>query len=367
MNTRKTFVHCGAVIAAVLSTVVIEGCAIPPEDPLHIEASIEELGKELEARQAAALAEAIAALARAISVTAVTAKEEPGKFQKYTTARLIGVERVKEKAIYGVDNRLDLFRVTDADIKNDADSVVALFRKGDVHDNRDGTSTLLVTNYGVEYKLCPVEPFRSQPTGAFCSGFLVAPNVVATAGHCIYPGDTKRVRFVFGFRMIDEKTGQTKVANSEIYSGTELMGREYHPRGADWALVRLDRVVTNHRVSKIRRSGKIENGVSVHVIGHPSGLPTKYAGDAWVRENSENEFFTANLDTYGGNSGSPVFNSDSHEVEGILVRGEADYRLDDKYACWSSKHCPTTGCAGEDVTRITILPGLSRMVSEIGS
>ena len=35
--------------------------------------------------------------------------------------------------------------------------------------------------------------------------------------------------------------------------------------------------------------------------------------------------FMTNLDTFGGNSGSPVYNAKTHKVEGILVRGERDY------------------------------------------
>jgi hypothetical protein len=79
-------------------------------------------------------------------------------------------------------------------------------------------------------------------------------------------------------------------------------------------------------------------------------LPTKFADGAAVRNNQPDAFFVANLDTYGGNSGSPVFNSDTHEVEGILVRGDADFVQHGN--CQVSLVCPTTGCRGEDCTRI---------------
>src|SRR5262249_37357901 len=98
-----------------------------------------------------------------------------------------------------------------------------------------------------------------------------------------------------------------------------------------------------------RRTGRIGDTQAVHVIGHPSGLPAKFAGGAAVRNNQPNAFFVANLDTYGGNSGSPVFNSDTHVVEGILVRGDADFVQ--QGACSVSLICPTTGCRGEDCTR----------------
>ncbi|MGZ4885265.1 MAG: hypothetical protein ACXV5H_07070 [Halobacteriota archaeon] len=72
---------------------------------------------------------------------------------------------------------------------------------------------------------------------------------------------------------------------------------------------------------QVRRSGKIGDSLRVHMIGHPAGLPTNFAGGAAVRSNKPCAFFVANLDTYAGNSGSPVFYSGTHEVEGILVGG----------------------------------------------
>ncbi|WP_374030489.1 serine protease [Bdellovibrio bacteriovorus] len=35
------------------------------------------------------------------------------------------------------------------------------------------------------YPLCPNEKFLTQPTLGFCSGTLIAPNLVLTAGHCV--------------------------------------------------------------------------------------------------------------------------------------------------------------------------------------
>jgi hypothetical protein len=109
--------------------------------------------------------------------------------------------------------------------------------------------------------------------------------------------------------------------------------------------------MTNHRIAPVRRTGKIGDTQAVHVIGHPVGLPTKFAGGAAVRNNTPAAFFVANLDTYGGNSGSPVFNSTSRQVEGILVRGETDFAM--QGTCRVSLVCPTSGCRGEDCTRTT--------------
>jgi hypothetical protein len=261
--------------------------------------------------------------------------------------------RDKQKAIYGTDNRLDLFQVNDPTILGSADSVVALFDRGDIVDNGNGTSSLQTRNFGTARNLCATERFRNQPIGCFCSGFLVAPDIIATAGHCFNTPETPNledVRFVFGFRMRDANNATTVINNTEIYRGIRIIGRQLTDV-IDWALVQTDRPVTNHRVVQIRRNGRIGNNQGLYVIGHPTGLPTKFADDANVRDDTPTAFFVANLDTYGGNSGSPVFNRDNHVVEGILVRGETDFIF--QGPCRVSLVCPDTGCRGEDCTRTT--------------
>ncbi|MEI8190645.1 MAG: hypothetical protein WCI75_13115 [candidate division NC10 bacterium] len=72
-----------------------------------------------------------------------------------------------------------------------------------------------------------------------------------------------------------------------------------------------------------------------------------------MRDASPNGYFVANLDTYGGNSGSAVFSATTGLVEGILVRGENDYVW--KGGCRVSNRCPADGCRGEDVTKVSAL------------
>jgi hypothetical protein len=268
-----------------------------------------------------------------------------------STEELIETVRSLQKVVYGPDNRQDLFAVTDPAVLNSADSVLSLWNAASITDNGDGTSTLNTQNFGTSRNLCAGEPFRNQPIGAFCSGFLVAPDTVATAGHCVDANDVADARFVFGYRMADAANAQTVVDNSQIYRGIAIIGHQLTTGGADWSLVRLDRTVADHRTAPIRRAGTIANDQGLYVIGHPVGLPIKYAPGANVRDNAAAAFFVANLDTYGGNSGSPVFNADSHEVEGILVRGETDFVLNG--TCRVSLVCPNTGCRGEDSTRTT--------------
>jgi V8-like Glu-specific endopeptidase len=275
------------------------------------------------------------------------------------TEEIIDALRFQQKVIYETDDRDDMFDVTDPQILKDADSVVALIDSDNIVDNGDGTSTISGQNFGERYSLCENEPFREQPSIAFCSGFLVDPSIVATAAHCVESDTLSTIRFLFGFEMVDANTPQTTINNSEIYSGLRILGRQIGTQGTDWALVQLDRPVRNRPYVRIRRSGMVSDNAAVHVIGHPCGIPKKYAPQAVVRDNAEARYFVANLDTYGGNSGSAVYNSSDHTVEGILVRGETDFVWNNN--CRVSNVCPANGCRGEDCTRTTefqnLVPG----------
>jgi len=286
-------------------------------------------------------------------------EKDTSTLASFTNAEITEALRERQKVIYGTDDRQDIFQVGDPRILTDAASVVALADAGDLTDNGDGTFSLDGTTLGTRRNLCASEPFRDQPAAAFCTGFLVDPSLVATAAHCVDAGTLSTVRFIFGYEMTDATTAVTRIPAGEIYRGIRIIGREIGTEGTDWAVVQLDRPVLNHPFVRIRRTDRIPVGAGVHVIGHPSGLPKKYAGNAAVRDNAPARFFVANLDTYGGNSGSPIFNSATHEVEGVLVRGETDYVPNG--SCTVSNVCPVNGCRGEDCTRT---PEFARLVSD---
>ena len=72
-----------------------------------------------------------------------------------------------------------------------------------------------------------------------------------------------------------------------------------------------------------------------------------------------NVFFSANLDTYGGNSGSAVFNAVNGQIEGILVRGATDYVS--RGGCRVSNRISNSSGRGEDVTLITNIKELQNL------
>lgn len=264
----------------------------------------------------------------------------------------IAIAKIQNKVIYGDDNRMQYFQVPRADVREAADSTAAVVRNSALTRKSNGMTTVKAETFQKVMGLCDSEPFATEPSGAFCSAFLVGDDLMATAGHCIDTARCAQSSFVFSYRMSSQSQAPTEVESSEVYACKSVVERS-QTGSEDYALVRLDRPVRGHRpLTLARRSA--QPGDSLIVVGHPSGIPTKVTDGGIVRS-VKPQYFTASLDTYGGNSGSAVFNQETLEVVGILVRGESDFVYDSKNRCSISNRCAEDACRGEDVTQISYI------------
>ncbi len=258
----------------------------------------------------------------------------------------------KSSLIYGDDDRLEHYQLSDSALLDVSDSVAALMPSNML--TRSGSRWNIYTGTTLQgsQDVCSSEPYATQPTSAFCTGFVVGEDLIATAGHCVSTADCSSTRFVFGYRMDGANNVRSTVNADEVYSCQSVLSRE-NTGTRDYALVRVDRPITGRSPLPIRRAGTIGNNTALVLAGHPSGLPLKVAGGARVRANGNANYFEANVDSYGGNSGSPVFDAAGLTVEGILVRGENDYVR--QGSCYVSNVCPDSGCPGhEGITRTTL-------------
>ncbi len=264
------------------------------------------------------------------------------------------------KVVYGADNRVEVYEAPSS-IQAVAASTAAMIPMERLKLTPNETDPSISTYLARQSKLkengiCADDRYAEQATPASCSGFLVGPDLIVTAGHCSRTQlACQNNAWVFGFAM-DQATQSAGVSipAENVYRCKELVNQKLSgPEGTDHALIRLDRVVTSALPLKFRASGKIDDNTEIVVIGHPMGLPTKVSDGAKVRTNTHPHFFVANLDTFGGNSGSAVFNTTDLTVEGILVRGETDYKYNLVKGCQEVYVCADDKCRGEDVTRIT--------------
>lgn len=263
-------------------------------------------------------------------------------------------ESLRGSGIYGKDDRHDLYAEPNPSIRLLTESTVLLARNSDLTWEANGDARLSSRTLSSARVVCRDEPFREQPTAGYCSGFLVAPDTVVTAGHCLASEtDCDETAVIFGFALANEGTDIVRRPRQEVYRCSRLIHHRLTADGPDFSVIRLDRPVMNHPPLKLRLSGSPAPGDELFVIGHPMGLPAKISGGAFIRSVTKNSHLTANLDTYAGNSGSPVFRADTFEVEGILARGGVDFVFKTDERCYASARCTDTGCSGEDVTLIS--------------
>ena len=273
----------------------------------------------------------------------------------------------QDKVVYGADNRVEVYEAP-ASLQGVAFSTAAMIPVSSLKLNTDEAAGNVGTYTADQATLksngiCEDDRFAKQPTAGMCSGFLIGPDLLVTAGHCVNRFNScESNAWVFGYAM-DQLTATAGVGipAENVYRCKKLVNVQLSSAlGTDHGLVQLDRVVTNREPLKFRAIDKVADDQSIVVIGHPMGLPTKVSDGANVRTNTHPHYFVANLDTFGGNSGSAVFNMDDLTVEGILVRGETDYVYNAEKGCKEVFVCDDDKCRGEDVTRITSVLELSR-------
>jgi hypothetical protein len=266
------------------------------------------------------------------SAPSLSSNEDLDFLDIYDLARMLihktgQIEENRSRGIWYEDHRMDYFGIQDKRVKKNADGTAAITLQDNLIDLNNGFSELKVKNYGEVFNLCEVERFRDQPVsvGPICTGFLVKKDTIATAAHFVNKYNIADLRIVFGYRMSAPTCPVIQIPNENIYKAAEITHRVYRRidlmgDGTDFVLVQLGREVKGQEVITLSKC-QAACQQSVYVIGYPLGLPLKYAPGAHVR-GIEKAYFSADLDVYMGNSGSPVFNSETHEVVGMVVRGD---------------------------------------------
>lgn len=279
-----------------------------------------------------------------------------------TTLIITGNAIAGIKVIYGKDNRQDMYQVTNTMHKKLAASTagmikIAHFTKGSKVGLFDLVSTKTLE---LAQNLCPSEAFSQQFIAPICSGFLIGPDTIVTAGHCYKSFDTpenvcKQFAWVFNYDMKSVGHNPKKdIPITNVYTCKKVMVAELNGT-QDFAVIKLDRPVAGRSPLKFRTSGKIPNTTTLVVIGHPTGLPTKISAGAKITRNIEPTTFSTTLDTFHGNSGSAVFDVKTGIVEGILIQGKNDYmpsKRDDPKSCLVTNKCDENGNAcssGEEI------------------
>jgi V8-like Glu-specific endopeptidase len=283
------------------------------------------------------------------------------ELEKVSSGVIIEKINVEEKGLYnprGLDRRRDFWEIQDPTQLAVSNSVVALVSSTHYKEAQNGIH-LTGPTLGQYKGLCSDQAYFDQPVIAYCTGFVVGSDLIATAGHCVGPDkDLNTIRIVFGYRRIrthDKFKVETDIPQRDVFKILKVIARKQDANGADYAIVQVDRKIKNHLPLPLDTDGAVAPDDELYALGFPTGLPMKLADQAVVRSISSDGYFIANLDTFSGNSGSPVLKADSLTVVGILVRGGTDYTAKRDY-CQVAFVCPEAhGCRGEDSTLMSAI------------
>lgn len=265
----------------------------------------------------------------------------------------------KKKAIYGLDNRTLLSQVNDQRAQEWGEAIASLIPLSHL------TYRASKANYKIkpfeQKKLCSGETQLAKRSLSACTGFIVEEDLLVTAGHCIRSQcECEKMAFAFTHRANQRSTSDI-VRHEDVYFCQQLVNRDRNRfTGNDFAIVKLDRYVEGRAPLLYRSKGKIGDHDPLEMIGHGLGWPLVYSATGKILDNSKDYIFKTGLDSFLGNSGSPVFNSDTGLVEGLLSDGEEDFVFDKKRNCYVNRVCSEDlkQCQGEYVVRITVIPEL---------
>ncbi|HLE09985.1 MAG: hypothetical protein A2504_00955 [Bdellovibrionales bacterium RIFOXYD12_FULL_39_22] len=269
------------------------------------------------------------------------------------------------QSIYGIDDRVDVYNSSIPKYREWAKSVAALIPDYWLTEVRDGSGDLKFDGMPSPLNLCSNQRFIGQIAISECSAFLVGEDLILTAGHCVemISNSCEWYYWIFDFVINQDGSNPSRFSRQQIYRCKEVVADSMGPLDyMDYALIRLDRKVEGRAALPLRKSGIIPDNATVVAVGTPSGLPTKIAEHGEIINNLNEIYFTTTLDTFTGNSGSPVINAESGEVEGMLVSGLFDYKYNYEKKCYETIEYQVPYCRGETALRISaIVDGLARI------
>lgn len=160
-----------------------------------------------------------------------------------------------------------------------------------------------------------------------CSGVALSGDHIATAAHCDLGGDSKHVHaYAVAGYVASQDANQTVCFNREQVYTLGVVDTTSAPGVRDYRIIRATPYDGHKTPLKpvTRCAGFPTEGTSLYSLGHPFGFEQFDSGVAEVVKsyapNSHGMPVRAGLDLVESNSGSPVFDAETHCFVGIAPR-----------------------------------------------
>ncbi len=230
-------------------------------------------------------------------------------------------------AVYENDSRIDYYQVKNETHKKIMSSMAYQLYMDELRGWKFSKFWKLVTRPLKTYGLCEDEKFLNQSLFRNdCSGVLVGKDLLLTPGHCLTEHYCKNDLFywVFDYRMESKDEVITHIRGKKFFQCKEVLKIVYSKKsGVSYALIRLKKKVLDREPVKLSSNPTVA-GMDLVTSGFPFGLPIKLNTD--VKSYDENnKAFIVNSDISGQNKGTGVFNSNTGELEGMLIFGTKNY------------------------------------------
>lgn len=262
----------------------------------------------------------------------------------------------RNKAIYGSFDNQFVSHSSPENIIKQATGVAYLTPKSLIKKVSTNNSVIKAISLKKQLNLCSNERFSGNLASLHsCTGFLVEKDILVTAGHCIKTqSDCDKFAVAFGVSSAKEDTdeGGFLIPTAAIYSCKKILkAYDEDDTNYDYSVIQLDRKASARYVFTLGDDSYLNYNSSVYMLGHPLGLPLTHTQPAPVTSIYSDYTFKTTLDSFAGNSGSPVINAKNGNVVGILTGGQEDFPEEGKGCKKYSKH----SSGGETVTRINLI------------